>query len=85
MPDLKMKGFTIAENDFSKCRQGELLRHFHQYGFKDKEGRDLVASEDFVSLVTQFCSAQRQPVTSAAERVLYEHVTCSPLISTPRC
>lgn len=55
MPRLEKKGFLRSENDFTQCSEVELLRHFHQYGFKDDVSRDLVSSEDFVALINQFC------------------------------
>ncbi|ELY5939608.1 hypothetical protein SNN83_002706 [Cronobacter malonaticus] len=73
MEKLLVKGFVESENDFSQCSAAKLMRHFHQYGFKDAEGRDLVTCKDFAALINQFCSAERKAPVSAAEHVLYSY------------
>lgn len=71
MEKLLVNGFVEAENDFSQCSAAQLVRHFHQYGFKDAEGRDLVACRDFAALINQFCNSERKAPKSAAEHVIY--------------
>ncbi|EEC0863872.1 hypothetical protein AHY58_002104 [Salmonella enterica subsp. enterica] len=73
MTKLVRNGFVKTSNDFSQCSAAKLMRHFHQFGFKDAEGRDLVACEDFADLVEQFCRADRNPPETAAEVVLRKY------------
>ncbi|MDE9474182.1 hypothetical protein KKJ09_21055 [Xenorhabdus bovienii] len=67
---LKKTGFVEPKNNFSQKTAYEILAFFHDYDFRDKEGRELIACRDFIELVNQ---AKGTSVKTPAEEVLQEN------------
>ncbi|WP_334468214.1 hypothetical protein [Arsenophonus sp. PmNCSU2021_1] len=65
-----MNGFIESPNDFSAKSAVDLLSFFHGYGFKDKDGNELVACKDFIHLIELFCTKESSKSLSPAENLL---------------
>ncbi|WP_343103414.1 hypothetical protein [Morganella morganii] len=79
---MEKSGFFEPENNFTGKSSFELLNFFHGYGFKDKDGNDLVACKDFVRLIEQFCThCERIESASPAIMILSEKALMSGRLS----